>query len=97
MEVLMQVRRTQALIAGAFFASVGFIANAHAASVAVSTSPDSIDGWTISWPSGVGLAISQDATTSTQVDIQKTATFTAPNQGFQITFVPTSSSPTANV
>ncbi|MGD0461980.1 MAG: VPLPA-CTERM sorting domain-containing protein [Tepidisphaeraceae bacterium] len=52
------------------------------------TSPVPIDGWDISWTTGVGLAINQDGSSSTQVDVEKTATFTAPNQGYQITFEP---------
>jgi hypothetical protein len=47
-----------------------------------------IDGWTISFPTGVGLTATQDSTTATQVDLTKTATFTAPGQGFQIEFAP---------
>jgi len=53
------------------------------------TSPATIDGWTISWGSGVGLVITQDSISS-QVDVEKSATFTAPNQGYQITFAPQS-------
>ena len=93
----MRIRRKHAVLAGAFFASVGFMANAHATTVAFNTSPVSIDGWTISWPNGVDLAVQQDASTSTQVDVEKTATFSAPGQGFQITFAPsTTSGTTAN-
>jgi hypothetical protein len=94
----MRIRRKHAILSGAFFASVSFAASANA-TVAFDTSPVSIDGWTISWPTPVGLAIQQDTTTSTQVDVQKTATFSAPGQGFQITFAPstTSSGTTANV
>jgi hypothetical protein len=35
------------------------------------------------------LDIVQDSSVSSQVDVEKTATFTAPGQGFQITFAPT--------
>jgi hypothetical protein len=51
------------------------------------TSPVAIDGWDISWSTGVGLTVTQDSSAS-QVDVEKTATFTAPNQGYQITFEP---------
>jgi hypothetical protein len=73
------------MLAGAVLAGVGWIGSASAQSV-VSTSPTVIDGWTISWPDAIGLTVSQDTTTATQVDMQKTATFTAPGQGFQIEF-----------
>ena len=53
-----------------------------------SSSPVAIDGWNISWPSGVSLGVSQDPSVSTQVDLQETATFTAPNQGFQVAIEP---------
>jgi hypothetical protein len=52
------------------------------------TSPVAIDGWDISWSTGVGLAINQDSADGNQVDLEKTATFTAPNQGYQINFAP---------
>jgi hypothetical protein len=73
------------MLAGAILAGVGWIGSAHAQSV-VSTSPITIDGWTISWPSEVGLSVTQDSSTATQVDLEKTATFTAKGQGFQIAF-----------
>ncbi|HEY1923263.1 MAG TPA: hypothetical protein VGG44_10985, partial [Tepidisphaeraceae bacterium] len=57
------------------------------------TSPAAIDGWNISWGSGVGLTITQD-TSSGQVDVEKSATFTAQNQGLQITFSPAPGSST---
>jgi hypothetical protein len=48
----------------------------------------SIDGWNVSWSTGVSLTVTQDSGNSGQVDVAKTATFTAPNQGYQITFAP---------
>ena len=86
------------ILASAMIAGVGAVKVAGAAPVSQNTSPATIDGWTISWPSpGVGLAITQDGTNANQVNVEKSATFTAPNQGYQITFVPTVSTPTANV
>jgi hypothetical protein len=76
------------IAAGAALVALGALpAFTNAASIQ-NTSPATIDGWTISWGTGVGLTVTQDADSS-QVDVEKTATFTAPNQGFQITFVPT--------
>jgi hypothetical protein len=92
---VMRIRRKHAVLAGAFFASISFAASAKA-TVAFDTSPVSIDGWTISWPTPVALAIQQDGTTSTQVDVEKKATFSAPGQGFQITFAASPSGTTAN-
>jgi hypothetical protein len=88
--------RKALFLASAVLAGVGFMRSAGAAPVAQTQSPASIDGWTISWPTpGVGLAITQDGANANQVDIEKSATFTAPNQGFQISFVP-GSNPTAD-
>lgn len=57
-----------------------------------------IDGWTVSWPSSIELQVSQDSSNPLQVDLQETATFTAPSQGFQFTIAPTSgSTPTADL
>ncbi len=83
--------RKVAIAEGAVFAGL-LASGASPASAAqiMSTSPVAIDGWNVSWSTGVDLAVSQDATTSTQVDLAKTATFTAPNQGFQIAFAPIS-------
>jgi len=55
----------------------------------IDTSPQMIDGWTISWPSAIELSVIQDVTNPAQVDLVKSATFTAPQQGFQISFAPT--------
>jgi hypothetical protein len=75
--------------AGAAIVGLGLLGAPSAqAAPASNTSPVSIDGWTVSWGTGVGLTVS--ATNSSQVDIQKTANFTAPNQGYQITFSPIS-------
>src|ERR1700733_14211220 len=85
----MRVKHSKRFVAAsAILAAVGWIGGAHAAPVTTSTSPITIDGWTISWPTEIGLSISQDGSTATQVDLQKSATFTAPNQGFQISFAP---------
>ena len=91
--------RKALVVASAILAGVGVVKSVSAAPVTQTTSPAKIDGWTISWPTpGVGLSVSQDATSAVQVDLEKSATFTAPNQGFQITFAPTSgSTPTADV
>jgi hypothetical protein len=84
------------VVASAVLAGVGVVRLAGAAPVAQTQSPANIDGWTISWPTpGVGLAITQDGTNSNQVNIEKSATFSAVNQGFQISFVP-GSNPTAD-
>lgn len=82
----MRMRHGSAL-AGAILAAVGWVGGAYAAPATTSTSPTIIDGWTIAWPTGIGLTVTQDTTTATQVDLAKTATFTAPGQGFQISFV----------
>jgi hypothetical protein len=83
------MRQRRALfLAGAILAAVGWVGGANAAPVTTSTSPITIDGWTISWPTTVGLAVSQDSTTATQVDLQKTITVSSPGQGFQISFAP---------
>jgi hypothetical protein len=55
----------------------------------LTTSPAMIDGWTISWPSTLQVSVDQDPNSQIQVDLTKSATFVAPNQGFQITFAPT--------
>jgi hypothetical protein len=91
--------RKAGFFAGAVLAGVGAVSVARAAPASSNTSPVTLDGWTISWPTGVGLAINQDATTSTQVDIEKTAEFTSANQGLQVKFAPAggSSGTTANV
>jgi len=82
----MYKRRSRAVfLASAIVAGVGWVGGANAQSV-VSASPITIDGWTISWPGGVGITATQDATTATQVDLTKTATFTAKNQGVQVEF-----------
>ena len=83
------------VLASAVLAAVGWVGGANAAPVTTSTSPITIDGWTIAWPTEVGLTVSQDPSTATQVDLEKTATFTAPGQGFQISFAPGTSA-TAN-
>jgi hypothetical protein len=83
--------RKVAIAAGVAVAGLlGSGASPASAVQVMSTSPVAIDGWTISWSTGVDLAITQDAATSAQVNLEKTANFTAPNQGFQITFAPTS-------
>jgi hypothetical protein len=69
------------------------VSQMNSAAAAITTSPAQIDGWTISWPTSIGVQVSQDASSSIQVDLQKTAIFTAPNQGFQISFAPTPGSP----
>ena len=90
--------RKALILASAVLAGVGVVKSAGAAPVSQNTSPATIDGWTISWPTpGVGLAITQDGANTAQVDVEKSATFSAPNQGFQITFAPTVSTPTADV
>jgi hypothetical protein len=96
-EVHMLGRSRKALIVtSAILAGVGVIRGAGAAPVAQTISPATIDGWTISWPTpGIGLAVTQDGSSSAQVDVEKSATFTAPNQGLQISFVPTGT-PTAD-
>jgi len=81
--------RKALVVASAILAGVGMVRGAGAAALTQDTSPATIDGWTISWPTGVGLDIVQDSSVSSQVDVEKTATFTAPGQGFQITFAPT--------
>jgi hypothetical protein len=88
--------RKALFLASAVLAGVGVIRSAGAAPVAQTQSPATIDGWTISWPTpGVGLAITQDGSNSNQVNIEKSATFKAVDQGFQISFVP-GSNPTAD-
>jgi len=78
------------VLASAVVAGVGMVRSAGAVPLTQDTSPATIDGWTISWPTpGVGLDIVQDSATASQVDVEKTATFTAPGQGYQITFNPT--------
>jgi hypothetical protein len=84
--------RKVATVAGAALVGLGALwaSSASAIEVIQNTSPVSIDGWNISWGTGVGLTVVQDAANSDQVDVEKTATFTAPNQGYQITFSPIS-------
>jgi hypothetical protein len=78
--------------AGAAVVALGALSMSSAfAGTIQNTSPATIDGWTISWGTGVGLVITQD-TNASQVDVEKSATFTAPNQGYQITFNPISGS-----
>ncbi len=80
-----------AIAAGAVLAGLGMIGATSAPAAQIQNmSPVSIDGWDISWSTGVGLAIVQDSSSADEVDIEKTATFTAPNQGYQITFAPVS-------
>jgi hypothetical protein len=89
--------RKALIVASAILAGVGVVRGVSAAPVTQTTSPATIDGWTISWPTpGVGLSVSQDASNSAQVDLEKSATFSSPNQGFQITFAPTGT-PSADV
>jgi len=57
----------------------------------VTQSPFDEDGWIVSWTSPVGLEVNVDPTSALQVDIEKSVTFNAPNQGVQITFTPDSS------
>jgi hypothetical protein len=81
--------RKVAIAAGAALVSLGALSASSALAQPISnTSPVAIDGWNISWNTGVGLTVSQDASNSGEVDVEKTATFTAPNQGYQITFAP---------
>jgi hypothetical protein len=76
------------IAAGAAVFALGVLPNSFATAAAIqNTSPATIDGWNISWGTGVGLTVTQD-TNSNQVDVEKSATFTAPNQGYQITFAP---------
>jgi hypothetical protein len=79
------------IAAGAAVVAMGALSMSANAAAIQNTSPATIDGWNISWGTGVGLVITQDATSS-QVDVEKSATFTAPNQGYQITFSPVSMS-----
>jgi hypothetical protein len=81
-------RKVYVAAGAALFALGGLSASSAVAGTIQNTSPATIDGWTISWSTGVGLVITQDANAN-QVDVEKTATFTAPNQGLQITFSPT--------
>jgi hypothetical protein len=81
-------RKVYVAAGAALFALGGLSAASAVAGTIQNTSPATIDGWTISWGTGVGLVITQD-TNANQVDVEKTATFTAPNQGLQITFSPT--------
>ena len=55
----------------------------------ITTSPALIDGWTISWPKTLQVTVEQDLNSQIQVDLTKSATFVAPDQGFQLTFAPT--------
>jgi hypothetical protein len=76
-------------LAGAVLAGVGAVGVAGAAPTTLNTSPVTMDGWQISWPTGIGLAITQDATISTQVNLEKSAQFTS-NKSLDITFAPQS-------
>lgn len=80
--------RKVAIAAGAALAGLSMLGAMFVPAVEIqNTSPVAIDGWDISWSTGVGLSVTQDSSSS-QVDVEKTATFTAPNQGYQITFEP---------
>jgi hypothetical protein len=80
--------------AGAALFALGALPISSAMAVSIqNTSPATIDGWNISWGSGVGLVVTQD-TNAKQVDVEKSATFTAPNQGYQIAFAPVPGSTT---
>jgi hypothetical protein len=86
--------RKAGFLAGAVLAGVGAVGVARAAPVTQNTSPATMDGWNISWPTGIGLSVSQDPTTSTQVNLEKSATFTSANQALDITFAPTTTTGT---
>ncbi|HEX4052867.1 MAG TPA: VPLPA-CTERM sorting domain-containing protein [Tepidisphaeraceae bacterium] len=80
--------RKAVIAVGAVVAGFGVWGGASAPAAEIqNVSPVQIDGWDISWTTGVGLAINQDSSPG-QVDVEKTATFTAPNQSYQISFAP---------
>ncbi len=80
-----KIYRKAAISAGAVLAGVGVLGAASAPAASIS-----VDGWDISWSTGVTVSAAQDSVNASQVDVTKMATFTAPNQGYQITFVPIS-------
>ncbi len=85
--------RTAAIAVGAMVAGFGMWSASSALAVPIqiqNMSPASVDGWNISWSPGVGLAVNPNPDNPTgSVEVEKTATFNAPNQGYQITFSPT--------
>ena len=82
-------RKVSIAASAALLALGGLSISSAIAGAIQNTSPATIDGWNISWGTGVGLVVTQD-TNAKQVDVEKSATFTAPNQGYQIVFTPVS-------
>lgn len=83
------------VVAGAAIAGLGALRTASAAPVTISGGASQVvDGWNITVQDGVTLTVTP-GTATTPLVIDKTADFTAPNQGFLISFQPVST--TTNV
>jgi hypothetical protein len=89
---MMRKSKAAVFLAAGGLATLLAVPAAKGATVIGSNQSAQIDGWNISAPAGVSLAVTSSGN---EIFVEKSANFTAPNQGFQVAFQPVSGASSA--